>query len=151
MTIGGWAERPWGTPWQGNEAVSAASLAITEIGLRRGMCYGPCPVYFVTLRRSGDASYEGEYFVDLMGKHRARIGDAAFTDLALAAAYLSLESLASNYAVGHTNAATSTTWIVSNGKRQAVEDYGGAGPDRLHKLEQLIDEAAAELEWRPTR
>lgn len=33
--------------------------------------------------------------------------------------------------------------------RQQVEDNGGAGPDRLHRLEELIDEAASELGWRP--
>lgn len=61
------------------------------------------PVYVVTLRRPGDARYEGEHFVDLMGKHRARLDRSAFSDLALAAAYLGFESSARNYAVDYTD------------------------------------------------
>lgn len=147
--IGAWAERPWGTPWRGDPAINATADGITAIGLRRGMCYGPCPVYTVTLRRSGDARFEGEHFVDLMGKHRARIDRAAFADLARAIAYVGFESLDPKYAVEWTGAATTTTWIVRNGERHEVEDYGGAGPDRLHRLVELVDEAASGLDWRP--
>lgn len=148
-TLGTWAERPWGTPWQSDEALIAAAGEITEIGLARGMCYGPCPVYGLKLRRSGDARFDGVHFVDLMGKHRARISREAFSDLALAALYVGFESLDENYAVRYTDAATTTTWIVRAGQRHQVEDYGGAGPGHLYELEELIDEAASELDWRP--
>lgn len=54
-------------------AAPVAAHEITEIGLARDMCYGPSPVYLLRLRRSGDARFEGDHFVDLMGKHRARV------------------------------------------------------------------------------
>ena len=113
------------------------------------MCYGSCPVYSVTLQRAGDAIYEGENFVDLVGPFASRIDQAAFADLALAFAFLEFAALNSTYAVDHTDAATTSIWTVSEGVRKQVDDYGDAGPRRLRTLEQLIDEAASELDWRP--
>src|SRR5688572_20610582 len=99
-----------------------AADAITEVGLSRSMCYGSCPVYSVTLHRSGEASFEGEHFVDLLGAHIARIDPVSFGALAEAAIKLNFQSFARHYAVGHTDAPTTTTWIVSGGTRREVED-----------------------------
>ena len=133
----------------GNVEAIAVSEAISEIGLGRGMCYGPCPTYAVRLRRTGNARFDGEHFVNLLGRHRARIPATDFAVLALAVAHLRFESLSSHYAVSYTDAQSTTTWIVRGDHRHAVEDYGGAGPDRLHVIEALIDAAAAELTWTP--
>lgn len=147
--IGPWQDRPWGEPWTGNVEAIAVAEAISEIGLGRGMCYGPCPAYAVRLRRSGHTRFDGEHFVNLMGRHRARISGEDFAVLALAVAHLRFESLSSHYAVDYTDAQATTTWIVRGGRRHSVEDYGGAGPDRLHVIEDLVDAAAAELAWTP--
>src|SRR5688500_911764 len=123
--------------------------SITEIGLQRGMCYGPCPVYRVTLRRTGVSTFVGRHFVDLMGEYTAPMEASSFDALALAAADLGFERLARNYAIQVTDHATTTSWIASDRTRHEVEDYGSAGPDELHKFEDLIDAAASRLEWRP--
>lgn len=115
------------------------------------MCYAPCPVYEVTLNRSGEARFVGEYFVDMLGEYEAQISTAAFDDLAAAALNIGFATMARHYAVDYTDASTTTTWIVRNGRRRTVEDYGGAGPERLHEFEGLVDDAASRLRWRHVR
>lgn len=146
--VGGWSDRPWSVSWSGR--VAAAATEITEIGLSRGMCYGPCPVYSVRFFSDGRAEFTGEHFVDLLGEHRAHIDHADFKLLALAVAHLRFGNLRRNYAVDHTDADTMTTWIVRRGRRRTVEDYGSAGPGRLRQIESLIDDAAADLHWLPS-
>ena len=146
-TIGTWDQRPWDQPWSGDRAIVAAA-GVTEIGLARSMCYGPCPVYSVTLRRDGRATFVGEQFVDLMGEHLADLDPADFDTMALALAHLRFGTLRRHYAVDHTDAPTTTTWVIRPQRRRIVEDYGDAGPRRLRQIEGLIDGAAAQLTWR---
>jgi hypothetical protein len=146
-TIGAWSRRPWGHPWSNDRELMRAALAITEIGLARDMCYGPCPVYSVSLHRDGRAVYVGERFVDLVGDHQASVERTDFDTLALAVAHLRFGNLRRQYAVDFTDAQTTTTWAVRSGRRKTVQDYGGAGPHRLRQVEGLIDDAAAELKW----
>lgn len=147
-TIGNWDQRPWGRPWSGEKAVAAAAAKLTEIGLARSMCYGPCPVYSVTLRRGSRATFVGEHFVDLMGEHAASFDADGFETLALAVAHLRFGNLRRHYEVDYTDAPTTTTWVIRSGRRRTVEDYGDAGPQRLRQIEGLIDDAAAQLTWR---
>jgi hypothetical protein len=127
----------------------ATAATVTEIALHRGMCYGPCPAYTLYVRRSGEAHFEGEHFVDLIGRYVAKIEPADVETLALAVVHLGFDALASHYAVGYTDAQTTTTWLVRGRRRLQVEDYGGAGPQSLRVIDELIDAAAAELDWRP--
>ena len=146
-----WADRPWGSPWDGLPDVLAAAEEITEIGLARGMCYGMCPVYTVTLDRSGAARFEGEYFVALMGLHDAAVDHDAFADLARAIAFLGFQSLDHGYAARVTCQATASTWVVRGGVRQGVSNYGSAGPRTLAAIERLVDQLASTLAWRMVR
>jgi hypothetical protein len=148
-SIGQWITRPWGHPWASNRQVMAAAAAITEIGLTRDMCYGPCPVYSVSLHRDGRADFVGEHFVDLVGQHQARVERTDFDTLALAVAHLQFGNLRRHYEVDYTDAQTTTTWVRRHGRRKTVQDYGGAGPHRLRQVEGLIDDAAADLKWAP--
>lgn len=144
-----WANRPWGHPWARQAKVIANAAGITEIGLSRGMCFGPCPAYTMTLSRSVRAQFIGEQFVDLMGAYEADFPVSDFDLLALAVTYLEIGHHAAKYAMGWTDVSTMTTWIVRKGKRIEVEDYGGAGPEALETARNLIDAAGAGLNWRP--
>jgi len=43
------------------------------IKLQRTMCYGPYPVYSVTIDKDGNVKYYGEMFVYKSGEHHWRI------------------------------------------------------------------------------
>lgn len=121
---------------------------VTEIGMSRGLCYGPCPVYAVTLRPTGEALFEGKHFVNMMGSYVARIEPSTFATLALAAVRVRFPSLKRRYDAQVTCVPITTTWAVYGGVRHTVEDYGRAGPRPLREFEELIDAAADELTWR---
>ena len=147
--ISDWRDRPWDSPWTGDPVTIAAADAVTEIGLSRSMCYGSCPVYSVSLRRSGEARFEGEHFVDLLGTHIAQIEPGDFEVLALAVAHLGFDALAPDYTVAITCQPTTTTWLVRGDVRQEVSDDGNDAAVALDVIEGLIDAAASELRWRP--
>ena len=40
---------------------------ITKIELERTQCYGPCPVYKLSILRNGEITYNGIQFVKILG------------------------------------------------------------------------------------
>jgi hypothetical protein len=46
---------------------------ITSVTLRRGPCFGRCPVYDVTLAADGVATWSGERFVDRVGRFQGQV------------------------------------------------------------------------------
>ena len=49
------------------------SAEITSVTLRRGPCFGTCPVYQVTLARDGAATWDGERFVHRPGRYHGQV------------------------------------------------------------------------------
>ena len=43
---------------------------ITAIRLSRGACFGTCPIYEVTVAADGTANWNGERFVERVGRYR---------------------------------------------------------------------------------
>src|SRR5262245_15812277 len=67
------AAAPPASPAPGSSALSDAELRQVVITLKRGMCYGECPVYSVRITGDGQVSYHGEMFVAVEGKRTLRI------------------------------------------------------------------------------
>src|SRR5262245_17588439 len=61
---------------------------ITEITLERGICFGQCPVYRVTLRKDGPATYIGDLYVPLIGTYEATSNSCSECNFAALAASL---------------------------------------------------------------
>jgi Domain of unknown function (DUF6438) len=55
---------------------------ITSITLRRGPCFGTCPMYEVTLAADGAATWYGERFVDRLGRYQGQVDVNDFGRLA---------------------------------------------------------------------
>src|SRR2546429_8447204 len=55
---------------------------ITRVTLRRGGCFGACPIYEVTLRRRGWSAWRGEMFTPRIGEYRGRVDEDEFNRLA---------------------------------------------------------------------
>lgn len=62
----------------------------TDVRLSRGMCFGECPVYRVTLSTDGLVDYEGEVYVERLGQHHGEIEPDRVTDLVRAILLLGL-------------------------------------------------------------
>ena len=52
-----------------------------SIGLQRTSCYGPCPIYTVTIDARGMVTYEGERFVRVVGRQTSQIGTSTVATL----------------------------------------------------------------------
>ncbi len=55
---------------------------IKKLTLQRTPCHGPCPVYTVTVRGTGEVRYLGEAHVARTGEHRWRISERRLERLA---------------------------------------------------------------------
>ena len=144
---GGWKERPWSEPWSNDPDLIASAGEISAIGIQRTMCFGPCPVYRMELHRSGQSVYTGERFVDMVGRHRARMDPDEFALLALAVAYLRFEEHQPHYARAVTCSPDAIVWVRRHGSTFTVSDYAGGGPPSLLTIQILVDEAGRGLPW----
>jgi hypothetical protein len=116
---------------------------VRKITLERTPCYGPCPVYKVTILGTGEVVYFGEAHIDKAGTHKWRISRRRLQRLAEAferANYLHLEDDYTRYGV--TDAPGCLTSIeYEDGSSKSINHYHGdpSAPDVLTELEDEID------------
>jgi len=133
---------------------------IEKLTLRRTPCSGPCPVYEVTVRGTGEVSYFGEAHVSKMGAHTWEISERRSERLAEAFARARYARLQDEYTnrefAGAPGCLTSVEY--EDGSSKSVEHYHGdpSAPDALTELEDEIDrilgvERYAEPEFVPKR
>ncbi len=112
------------------------------IRLERTACYGPCPVYNVTVSTKGIV-FEGKTHVVALGRHTAKIDVAEVRELAksfLAAKFYSLDD---SYLTSLTDSATYILSLAIDGDRKTVVDQieFAAG------LEDEVDRVAQTGRW----
>jgi hypothetical protein len=147
-----WPDRPWGSPWTGHDEVMTAADAVTEIGLTRGMCRGPCPAYTVTLRRNGSAEFVGEHFVERLGQHVSDLEPESFDTLARAVMFLCLASpnrVDESFMQYVLDVPHTSVWILRTGERVEAGHYSGVGDRTTSRLGMLIDSVTSDMAWRP--
>ena len=127
----------------------------TQIQLRRTSCFGPCPVYTVTIDAHGEVTYVGEKFVRVVGRQTAHIDPSVVAKLLARADSIRFFDLHEAYRVIQNPDGSSTTvtdlpttivGVTANARSKRVEDYVGA-PDALKEFEREIDEAAGTKRW----
>ena len=125
------------------------------IRLQRTSCYGPCPIYSVTIDARGTVTYNGDKFVRVVGRRTAQIAPSVVAALLASAERIHFFEMRDAYraienpdgTVSHvTDLPTKIVTITINGRTKRVEDYVGA-PDVLAQFEQQIDEAAGTRRW----
>lgn len=127
-----------------------------RITLERRPCFGACPVYTVTLERTGGVAFEGRRFVADSGTHTGSIpparADSLFREVEAAGWF----TFADRYAMGEpaceryaTDLPSVITEVRMNGRTKRIEhDHGCMGaPEKLAALEQRIDEVAGVRRW----
>jgi hypothetical protein len=119
------------------------SSKVGKVTLERTPCYGPCPVYRVTISGTGEVEYFGEAHVYKAGAHRWRISRRRLQRLAEAlerANYLHLEDDYTSHAV--TDAPGCRTSVeYDDGSFKSIDHYLGdpCAPEALTELEDEID------------
>ena len=118
---------------------------ITEITLERTACFGTCPMYKVTLRRDGTATYAGRRFVERQGTYTGKV--YGFDRLAQLMDSRGFFNLKDNYSMRATDLPSAITSAVQAGKRKTIVNYGDAGPVELWGIEKAIDGMMASVKW----
>ena len=136
------------------ENESGTHAGIAEISLKRGPCFGTCPVYSVNVASDGVVQFDGEQHVAQVGEAKRQISADDFERLARAvdeAGYFELsdEDLASG--VRATDMSTLTFTVRRDGEDKTVEFYEGfieaPANKKLRELARQIDNVAGTDEW----
>ena len=119
---------------------------ITEISLSRGMCFGECPVYRVTLTADGLADFDGEAFVDLIGQHQGFVDPDRVEDLVRVILRLGFAGLLPEYPTEVTDQPSTELVLRGEDRHLRVVDHGGA-PLEFWAMAATVDAVVNEVEW----
>jgi Domain of unknown function (DUF6438) len=121
-----------------------------EITLTRGVCYGFCPDYTVTVSGDGQVRYEGRRFVDAVGARTATVPREDVERLVRRFDEIGFDNLRDAYRSQVTDLPTYSVAITRNGRTKTVVDYGGTGagmPATVRTLQDEIDRVAQTAQW----
>ena len=125
------------------------------IRLQRTSCFGPCPIYTVTIDARGTVTFDGERFVRVVGRRTTQISTSTVATLLARAARIRFFEMRDAYRVVEnpdgtvsmvTDLPTKIVTVTVNGRTKSVEDYVAA-PDSLAEFEREIDAAAVTKRW----
>lgn len=126
------------------------SMSNVEIRLTRGVCFGFCPDYTVTISGSGEVHYEGRRFVNVVGERTATIPEEDVAQLLRRFDDVGFNRLDDAYRAQVSDLPTYTVSLTRNGQTKTVVDFGGvdAGmPREIRDLQREIDRVAGTAEW----
>ncbi len=128
------------------------------IVLERGVCFGPCPAYRLTIKANGSVEFEGMHYVKKKGIVRATISQEGLKRLVAEfekAKFFTLKDRYLSEEDGCASVVTDqpyvTTSITIAGKTKSIKHYTGCGGlpvlERLTALEDKIDEVVNASQW----
>ena len=116
--------------------------------LDRSECFGPCPIYSISIHGDGTVIYHGKKYVSVVGKrvHKIPVDDVRkLIDEFNKLGYFSLKDeytqvVNADGSITHVSDLPGTTTSIKIKRRKkTVYNYFG-GPEALRKLERKIDE-----------
>jgi len=121
-----------------------------EITLERGMCFGTCPVYSVSLFGNGTIAWMGEMYVEAAGNRTDSLDPALVGDLydrLIEGGFLDLND---TYAYLNITDMPTATLTVRNGTdvKQVYHYHGDfTSPENLTHMENAVDLVANTSRW----
>jgi len=137
-------------------APSMTETSKPAIALERTPCLGSCPVYTVSLFRSGRVRFDGRKYVEHGGVRSAQISSASVDSLLSELSAAGYYGFDDRYAYGapacgrYATDLPSAIMTVDDGKRtkRIEHDHGCTdAPAALARLENRIDEVAGSARW----
>ncbi len=128
----------------------------TKIILKRGACYGQCPIYMLTISVDGKVVYEGENFVKVFGRQEKTISADKLRQLLEKFSEMDFPGLVEKAAsldcgTYTTDVPSTEISIVENGKISSMIHNGKCYEDNLFKqldiLAKVIDETVEVQDW----
>jgi len=149
---------------KGVHAMIPKSIFVKQTGnddtimLERGVCFGTCPAYKLTIKSDGNVTFEGHQFTKTKGTATGKISASDFRKLVTEFEKIDYFSLLDAYTPGTkqcpqaaTDMPSAETSLRLNGKTKSVSHYYGCGNSgalaKLTELENKIDEVAGSQKW----
>jgi hypothetical protein len=124
---------------------------IEFVKLTRGMCFGHCPVYHVTLRSDGTASWHGEAFVERMGTYEGRFNASEFAHLAALVERCGFFDWHDEYTEMVTDLPTYTLTVSRAQQSKTVLQYATDEPADFWMLAALVDGVSMQVVWEDSK
>jgi Domain of unknown function (DUF6438) len=121
--------------------------ALTSITLRRGPCFGACPMYEVTLRADGTASWYGERFVPRLGRHRGEVSIDAYQKLARFIQRAGFLGWQDEYVANVPDTPDYVLTVTAGQRTKTVRQNATDEPPDFWVIATLIDALAATVDW----
>ena len=115
------------------------------ITLKRGYCYGLCPVYTLTIYGNGTVVYKGEENVNISGTRTDNISEGEVRQLISEFEKIDYFSLNESDFIRILDVSEITTSLTINEKTKTIRHTGG--PKELIELEFKIDEIVNSSQW----
>ena len=125
-------------------------LKSVKIELSRSVCYGTCPAYSVTIRGDGSVHFDGQRYVQIPGKHDARVAPDTVRELVRQFEKAKFFAADDKYVAEVTDNPTYTLTLTVGGEKKTVTDYVGEQvgmPLVITDLENAVDEASGTERW----
>jgi len=126
------------------------TMSNVEIRLNRGVCFGFCPDYTVTINGEGQVRYEGRRFVNVRGERTATIPREDVARLVARFDEIGFDRLNDAYRAQVSDLPSYTVTLTRDGRTKTVVDYGGTGtgmPASVRALQDEIDRVAGTAQW----
>ena len=121
---------------------------IPSVSLERGPCFGSCPVYNVTLRSDGTATWNGERFVDRLGQYEGQVDLNDYDRLTRFVQRAGFFDWQDEYVAGNiTDLPNYYLTVVANGETKTVHQYGMDEPPDFWVIATLVDNLAEAIDW----
>jgi uncharacterized protein len=136
------AGKKTGSPFPFPELRSKSSIVLVRHG-----CYGTCARYSITLYGNGKVMYEGEEFVRVKGRARARISTQTLDDLLKKINEMDFFAFAPQHGDKCiTDGPTASITLSEPGRQRTLDDECVLGND-IEALEKTIDDAVHIQQW----
>lgn len=135
------------SPGRKGRIVQGYGATITSVSLRRGPCFGSCPVYDVTLRTDGTATWNGERFIDRLGLHQGEVGLDEYDKLTRFIARAGFFDWAPEYVTNVTDLPNYFLTVEADGQAKTVRQYGIDEPADFWVIATLVDRLAESVDW----
>jgi hypothetical protein len=121
--------------------------SITSVTLRRGPCFGRCPVYEVTLAADGIATWNGERFVDRIGSYRGQVDLNNYGKLTRFVSRAGFFGWEPEYVANVSDLPNYFLTVVTEEQTKTVRQYGVDEPADFWVIATLVDRLADAVEW----
>ena len=123
---------------------------VTSITLRRGACFGTCPIYEVTLNADGTASWDGERFVDRVGQYKGEVDPNDYRRLGGFVQRAGFFGWDPEYVADVTDLPDYVLTVAAGGQTKSVRQNGVDEPPDFWVIAALVDHLAEAIDWTST-